>query len=73
MQKKETGLRGDRAADFVSECKTAAAFKMFLLQDYLNMPEKLGLIRNRESPKNWNITFHDVGKAGRAGARGADA
>ncbi len=55
MQKKKARLRRDRNPNFVGEFKASAAFEMFLIQEYLNMPEKLPLIRDWKSPKDRDV------------------
>lgn len=56
MQEKKTSLRGDRESDFVCQFKAATAFEMLLIEEHLNVPAKLRLIRARKLPKDRDVT-----------------
>lgn len=56
MQEEKTSLRGDRDANFVGQFKAATAFEMLLIEEHLNLPEKLPLIRDWKSPKDRDVT-----------------
>jgi len=55
MQEEKTSLRGDRESDLIIEFETTAAFEMFLMEEHLNVPEKLPLIRDWKSPKDRDV------------------